>query len=431
MLRLRGKIIFFSVSFSLVALSMISILILIFRQDQEINSYKSNAQTTVLKWQNIVLKHTIEGNDLESLQRIPSFRRDLAKLAPLADAALYKLESTGDQQLHFTRWVVDAGDQMPKTIPDSIKKDQFVYENDRLLYHYSQITPLGEYLLRFHLTKNNQTTLLSDVYFLLAKVAFVLALLAIIMAFVAHYSFIRPLQILNDSTRRVADGDLNHQVLLPTGDEMESLATSFNIMVNKVNEMQNNALEANPLTGLPGNNCITRRMDISLKEKNNEVVIYIDIDNFKAYNDVYGFDAGDKAIAMIANILKACTEMLNTTVAFLGHVGGDDFIAIIHHAEVNSFVADITRNINKQVPSLYSEKDIARQGIETKDRQGVLRFFPFISLSMAGIRVDKKRFKHVGEIAAVAAEMKKIAKSKPGCSYVSDRRGRKNRKIRV
>ncbi len=151
-------------------------------------------------------------------------------------------------------------------------------------------------------------------------------------------------------------------------------------------------------------------------------MIYADIDNFKAYNDVYGFDAGDEAILMTAEILTQTAGHAGGDAGFVGHVGGDDFVVVLPAETTDAFVAEATRRYDATAPTLYNDADRRAGGIRAKDRQGQPQFFPFLSLSLAGIPLAGRTFDHVGKVAAVAAELKKVAKRQKGSSFALDQR---------
>lgn len=176
-------------------------------------------------------------------------------------------------------------------------------------------------------------------------------------------------------------------------------------------------LQANPLTGLPGNRQIQQILTTNLKAEISFAVIYIDLNSFKAYNDRYGFTAGDEVLNYTANVLTtAVLEVGDKDTDFVGHIGGDDFIIVTSPEHSEKICQLAIQNFDNEIRDFYEEADLQKGGIESIDRQGHKLLAPILSVSFAVIISDGKRFSHPGQIAQVAAEVKKQAK-KEGCSY--------------
>ncbi len=180
------------------------------------------------------------------------------------------------------------------------------------------------------------------------------------------------------------------------------------------------AQHANPLSGLPGNMPIQKRLNKLLKKKQPFMVMYIDVDNFKAFNDNYSFDEGDQIIGVIASILQETVpeEQLMHGDSFIGHIGGDDFVVMsLQVGEHEIWARQILSRFQEQVVDFYNSEDIARGGIEAKDREGVLRFYPMMSLSIGILLVEPGLFEHRQQLSSYATKAKKGAKSEGGNTY--------------
>jgi diguanylate cyclase (GGDEF)-like protein len=178
---------------------------------------------------------------------------------------------------------------------------------------------------------------------------------------------------------------------------------------------------ANPLTGLPGNLSIEREIEARASAECGFTIVYADLDNFKVYNDIYGFKHGDNIILLLARILAWAVRKHGGESSFLGHVGGDDFVGIVPILEAERICLSVTRCFKRLAPGHYNEQDRARGMVVGKDRNGVEREFPLVSVSLA--MVDCGRGCSLGTIAQRSAEMKKFAKTIEGNSFVRDRRG--------
>lgn len=177
------------------------------------------------------------------------------------------------------------------------------------------------------------------------------------------------------------------------------------------------------LTGLPGNVQIERTLSRDLKDPRRDLyVIYVDIDQFKSFNDAYGFLRGNELIKLTAGLLRhAITGM---TDAFLGHIGGDDFVLIVRSREatIARMCEWIIAQFDARAPRLYDPEDQARGYVEATDRQNVRHRFPFVTLSIAVVTNKRRHIADVWEASAIAAELKKHEKLTARSSYHIDQR---------
>lgn len=178
---------------------------------------------------------------------------------------------------------------------------------------------------------------------------------------------------------------------------------------------------ANPLTGLPGNMEIMRELDYRIEKNQQFAAIYADLDDFKAYNDVYGFLKGDIAIKLTADILRD-EARINDVNSFVGHIGGDDFIVIVNPAYAESVCNGIIEKFDRRIRALYSPDDLERGYIISHSRQGAETQFPILSISLAVVTNENKTFASYLEVSDIAAELKKKAKSMNGSVFIKDMR---------
>ena len=177
-----------------------------------------------------------------------------------------------------------------------------------------------------------------------------------------------------------------------------------------------------PLTGLPGNVQIQAELKKNLARRNSFSILYLDLDNFKAYNDVYGFLKGDSIIQFTANVISDAVRE-NSLQGFIGHVGGDDFIAIVQDVNnIESLCQNIIARFDKQVKKFFNDEDIQRGYIEIANRRGIIEQFPLTSISIAVVVAEKDRFANALEIGDVAAQVKHKVKNIIGSSYIINKR---------
>lgn len=191
--------------------------------------------------------------------------------------------------------------------------------------------------------------------------------------------------------------------------------------VKNLNRLLTTNRRVSPLTGLPGNVQIHSELKKKLSKEEEFSVLYLDLDNFKAYNDVYGFLKGDKIIQYTADIIQDEIHIDGGN-GFVGHVGGDDFIAIVPYTDVENLCQRIIARFDKHIKSFFTEKDAEKGYIEIANRRGIIEKFPLTSISIAVVVADKNRFNNILEIGDVAAQVKHAVKTVMGSSYTIDRR---------
>ena len=178
-----------------------------------------------------------------------------------------------------------------------------------------------------------------------------------------------------------------------------------------------------PLTGLPGNVQIQTELKKRLFKKEPFKILYLDLDNFKAYNDVYGFLKGDQIIQFTADMILNSVHTYFAEGAFVGHIGGDDFIAIVPYEEnIDELCQTMLATFDKGVKRFFSEIDQERGYIEAENRKGIIEQFQLTSVSVGVVVAEKGRFANILEIGEVSTQVKHLAKSIPGSSYAIDRR---------
>lgn len=182
------------------------------------------------------------------------------------------------------------------------------------------------------------------------------------------------------------------------------------------------ALDANPLTGLPGNNTIRETVARILREGAADSVLYCDLDHFKAFNDRHGFARGDEAILFTARIVSETARERGGAEAFVGHVGGDDFVVAVPSAVSRAVAEEIASRFDAGIGAFYDEEEREAGGIASRDRRGVEQFFPLMTISIGGVDLVPGRFTHLLEVVNASAEVKRYAKGMAGSSVHFDRR---------
>ncbi|MFP5238547.1 MAG: GGDEF domain-containing protein, partial [Acidobacteriota bacterium] len=182
------------------------------------------------------------------------------------------------------------------------------------------------------------------------------------------------------------------------------------------------AFDANPLSKLPGNTSIIQRIQEMIDRREDFALAYADLDYFKSFNDKYGFSRGDEVLMMSARIIVNTIRGFTGVRSFVGHVGGDDFVFILPPDKIELACQRIVENFDSIVPHFYDEEDRARGFIQSTDREGNMRTFPLMAISIAVVLNVGGRLKHYGEASQIAMTLKKKAKENPKSCYVLDKR---------
>jgi len=193
------------------------------------------------------------------------------------------------------------------------------------------------------------------------------------------------------------------------------------VRIRRLLERSRRDLSINPSSHLPGPSIIEAEIARQIAKQMEFAVCYADLDNFKAYNDYYGYHLGDKVIQLTSKVIKdtvfdLCRE------GFVGHVAGDDFIFIIPADEIDTICGAIIKTFDALIPYRYETEDRERGYITTKSRRGELEMFPLLTISIAVVVNNNGKFEHVGELSKMLADLKTVTKRKSGSNYMIERR---------
>jgi diguanylate cyclase (GGDEF)-like protein len=256
---------------------------------------------------------------------------------------------------------------------------------------------------------------------LLSSMGFVLALS--VMAFFL-FTISSSIKKLKRATHSISEGDFDFDPNIPPGDEIGDLAEDFTRMAKRLKVLEQISLDASPLTRLPGNIAIERVLTKKLHRGETFAVCYADLDNFKAYSDRYGYIRGSDLIKMTGEVIYEAVQQNADENAFVGHIGGDDFVMIVSSDEVDDVCTAVIDMFTEKVPEYYTPEDLEAGHIEGADRYGVTRRFPIMTISIAVVMCQQGEYDSAVKIAKTAAEIKEYAKGEAGSNYFIDRRKR-------
>lgn len=227
---------------------------------------------------------------------------------------------------------------------------------------------------------------------------------------------------LSFATSAISEGAFDAVPQVDTNDELGDLAAGLGVMAKKLKNYEQLCLDASPLTRLPGNIAIERALNDRLRVGEKFALCYADLDNFKAYNDRYGYANGSEIIKATGEILYESCRRYGRVEDFVGHIGGDDFVMITSPELVPAVCEAIIGEFDRMILRYYNPQDLQRGYIEATDRYGTPRQFPIMTLSIAVVSDEKRQISSPQEIAQVASEIKDFVKAMPGSNYLFDRR---------
>ncbi len=247
-------------------------------------------------------------------------------------------------------------------------------------------------------------------------------LIGLIAMIVASNYATRLLGRLKEATRQLADVVLDDELTESTSDSVDDLELEIRQMMRNIQDSQRLCLDASPLTRLPGNRAIEQVLKEKMSRDERFALCYVDLDDFKAFNDTYGYARGSELIKLTGEIVHNAKAMHANPEDFVGHIGGDDFVLVVASELAQPVCESIITEFDRVIPEFYNEDDRMRGYIECSDRYGVVRQFPLMTISIAVVSDSRREFCSPIEIAQIATEIKDYVKSLPGSNYLLDRR---------
>lgn len=224
-----------------------------------------------------------------------------------------------------------------------------------------------------------------------------------------------PINIVSKLAMMRTDDQLYDFITVTKKNDYYGTVTVKDLLEQTIQIEINFAKHLNPLSELPGNLMIEQQIQRNIEDDEGCTVLYIDLDNFKPYNDVYGFENGDDVITAVARILKKIASPLD----FIGHIGGDDFIFMTTQDQAEQLGKAIIEKFDDIVPSFYREEDYETGHIQATNRHGEKETFPLLSISVAGVQTA--HFNSLHKLAERASELKKVCKQQFGSYLLIER----------
>jgi len=204
---------------------------------------------------------------------------------------------------------------------------------------------------------------------------------------------------------------LEHDFILTREGRYEGMGRTLDLLKRLTEQQVRRARSANPLTSLPGNESIDQHISALLRAGTGFTACYVDLDNFKPFNDFYGYARGDEVLMHMAQLL---TRYASPVSDFVGHIGGDDFVVVFRSEDWQDRVRSLMRDFDKEIPSYYSEEHRAARGITATDRYGIERHFPLLTMTVAAVASDARPFADADAVAGELSRVKHSAKTAEG-----------------
>lgn len=227
---------------------------------------------------------------------------------------------------------------------------------------------------------------------------------------------------LKEATERVSEGNFDYDPKITTEDEIGNLSDAFLAMGKRLRKLEEMYLDASPLTRLPGGIAIETVLKKRIDSKLPIAFCVLDLDNFKAFNDRYGYANGSEVIKETAKIIDNVVKSKGSPDDFIGHVGGDDFVVITTPELMRELSSEIISQFDRRIPDFYDSEERERGYILGKTRQGIEMEFPIMSISIAIVTNEHRQLINHLEASEIAAELKDYAKSIPKSVFVVDKR---------
>ncbi len=237
----------------------------------------------------------------------------------------------------------------------------------------------------------------------------------------------RSIKTLKAATDFVSLGNFNNLPMVKKKDELGDLSLAFNEMATRLIQLEEIYMDASPLTRLPGGIAVENAVKKRIEQNEPFAFCMLDLDNFKPFNDRYGYSRGNDVIKNTARILEESSQEMGLKSDFVGHIGGDDFALITSPEKFVEMCNAIIEKFDTQITDFYNPEDRKQGQIQSKNRQGKKLSFPIMTISISALNSEKSYVENYIEVGEIIAELKKYAKSFKKSILVIDRRGGKKR----
>jgi len=231
---------------------------------------------------------------------------------------------------------------------------------------------------------------------------------------------------LKTATREISNANFDHIPSINNQDELGDLNQAFLEMATRLKRLEEMYLDASPLTHLPGGIAIDNVLKKRTENRQPLAFCLVDLDNFKAFNDRYGYARGNQVIRFTARIIEETARSKDREENFIGHIGGDDFVIICPIRSYRGICQRIIKKFDREIPTFYDPEDIKKGYIRATTRQGKRQRYPIMTLSISVVTNQSKKDMYYLEFGERAAELKEYVKSIPGSQFMLERRKKRS-----
>lgn len=328
-------------------------------------------------------------------------------------------ESHADYNKYFQSCIkhLDSATSFSYTYADSLRKSSF----------NAKVSILNGLLAESRKNQMDKTRMTADLgrftFRTLTIISILGIVLAIIIAFFITNSFLSSIRSLKVASGLVAVGKFKNLPVVKSKDELGDLSIAFNEMAQRLMKLEEIYMDSSPLTRLPGGIAIENWVKKKIDRGEPFAFCMFDLDNFKPFNDRYGYSRGNSVIKNTAKIIKDCMKERGDKSDFIGHIGGDDFAMLTTPDKYKDICEKVIEDFDKQIVDYYNPEDKERGCIHSKNRKGQKLTFPIMTISISALDSEKSYVENYIQVGEIIAELKKYAKTFPKSNLVIDRRG--------
>lgn len=231
-----------------------------------------------------------------------------------------------------------------------------------------------------------------------------------------------PVRELGKTVKKIAEGDLKADINIAAKGDIAQLVNSFNEMTKRLIEFEETHRDASPLTGLPGGVTIELTVQQRIEQRIPFAFCILDMDNFKPFNDRYGYSRGNLVLKQTAKLIQNALKTYGRGDDFVGHIGGDDFVVIAAPERFRIICESIIAAFDATILDFYDPQDRQVGNITSQDRQGKIKVFPVMTLTICAVNSEHNELKDYIRVGEIAAELKIYAKTLQGSNLVVDQR---------
>jgi diguanylate cyclase (GGDEF)-like protein len=347
------------------------------------------------------------------------------KKATLSLSTLEQLHGEYNQYFRANIDYMDSPESHSYILADSLRRDAL----------NSQISVLKGLVSGSKKSQMDKTWRTAELGRLTFRTVSIVSLIGIIIAAVIALAIIRgivwAIKTLKSATDFVSQGDFKNLPTVENNDELGDLSSAFNVMATRLQQLEEIYMDSSPLTRLPGGIAIENEVKKRIEINEPFAFCMFDLDNFKPFNDRYGYSRGNAVIKNTAKILLESALECGLKTDFVGHIGGDDFTLITAPENYEKICNLVIEKFDTQIVEFYNPEERDAGFILSINRQGKRMTFPIMTISIAALDSTKSFVENYIEVGEIIAELKKFAKSKGKSNLVIDRRGGKKREPTV